>query len=353
MQLRRYCLSNAGLGILLMISSTAWAAEKVPLLLDTDIGSDIDDAFALALALASPEVDLQGVTTVTSGAEDRAWMVCRLLSAVGRGDIPVAWGREPQPASAIEHQMQYRLHPTVICGHTSWPVREPAVEFLYTRLKAQPGKLTLVAIGPLTNLARLLTEHPDCKSWIKRIVIMGGALRVGYEGKPPVEPEWNLKTDIPAARVVFTAGIPLVVAPLDATALLQLEEPQRRRLFAAGTPLTAQVQTLYQLWGKPTPILCDPVAVTLAFTEKFFDMEDLHLEVDEQGFTRIGKGPVNARVATAIRGEEFLKWYVERVALRQPVMMLMPANDCSRSTTRCNSFGWILQGPPIRRCRWR
>ena len=76
--------------------------EKVPILLDTDIGSDVDDAFALALALASPEVDLVGVTTVGQGAEDRAWMVCRFLTAVGRRDVPVAWGRDPQPESPIE-----------------------------------------------------------------------------------------------------------------------------------------------------------------------------------------------------------------------------------------------------------
>src|SRR5947209_2534835 len=76
-------------------------ADKVPILLDTDIGSDIDDAFALALALASPELDLQGVTTVGSDAEDRAWIVCRFLTAVGRPDVPVAWGRDPQPKNAF------------------------------------------------------------------------------------------------------------------------------------------------------------------------------------------------------------------------------------------------------------
>jgi len=311
-------------GILLLGSMVLPAAlratDKVPILLDTDIGSDIDDAFALALALASPEVDLQGVTTVTSDAEDRAWMVCRFLTAVGRREVPVAWGREPQALSPIEGQVQYRRHPAVIFNRTSKPVKEPAVEFLYSRLKAKPGKLTLVAIGPLTNIARLLTEHPDCKPWIKRIVLMGGSLRVGYEGKPPAEAEWNVKTDIPAARTVFASGVPLVVAPLDATAALNLEEPLRKRLFAACTPLTFQVQALYQLWDKPTPALFDPVAVALSFTEKFFTMEDLALTVDEKGFTRIGKGKPNAHVATAVKGEAFLKWYVERVASGKPVL---------------------------------
>ncbi len=305
--------------------------EKTPILLDTDIGSDIDDAFALALILASPELDLQGVTTCASSAEDRAWMVCRFLTAVGRKDVPVAWGRDPQPESAIADQIQYRRHPAVIFNRTSKPVQESAVDFLYAKLKAQQGKLTIVAIGPLTNIARLLTDHPDCKPWIKRIVIMGGSIKAGYEGKAGPEAEWNIKTDVAAARTVFTAGVPLTVAPLDATAALQLEEVQRKQLFAACTPLTMQVQALYQLWDKPTPTLFDPVAVTLAFDDQFFTLEDLRLEVDDKGFTRVVKGAANARVATAVKKDAFLKWYVERVAAGKAVLPKPPGNAAKLS----------------------
>jgi inosine-uridine nucleoside N-ribohydrolase len=304
----------------------AATADKVPILLDTDIGSDLDDAFALALALASPEVELVGVTTCGAGAEDRAWMVCRFLTAVGRRDVPVAWGRDPQPGSAVAGQIQYRRHPAVIFNRTAKPVKESAVELLYARLRSRPGELTVVALGPLTNVARLLAEHPDCKPWIKRIVLMGGSLRAGYEGKPPAEAEWNVKTDVAAARAVFASGVPLVVAPLDATATLRLEEPLRRRLFAACTPLSFQVQALYQLWDKPTPILFDPVAVALSFTEKCCTMADLRLEVDDKGFTRVTDGKPNAHVATAIHGDEFLKWYVERVAAGKAVLPKPPGN---------------------------
>jgi inosine-uridine nucleoside N-ribohydrolase len=313
------------------LANPARAAEpakpaKIPVLLDTDIGSDIDDAFALALALASPEIDLQGVTTVSRNAEDRAWMVCRFLTAVGRRDIPVAWGRDPQPDNELAGQLQYRRHPAVIFNRTAKPVKESAVEFLHARLKARPGELTILAVGALTNVARLLKEHPECRPWIKRIILMGGAVRVGYNGKPPVEPEWNIKSDIPAAQVVFTSGVPLVVAPLDATTLVKLEEPLRKTFFAACTPLTFQIQALYQLWDQPTPTLFDPVAAALCFTEKFCTMEELCLEVDAKGMTRIGTGKPNARVATAIRGEEFLKWYVERVSAGTAVLPKPPAN---------------------------
>ena len=319
--------------VVMLIPTTAAAAapppEKTPILLDTDIGSDIDDAFALALAVASPEIDLEAVTTCGEDAETRAWMVCRMLTAVGSKDVPVAWGRDPQPAEAIEGQIQYRRHPAVIYNRTAKPVKESAVELLYARLKDRKGDQTIVAIGPLTNIARLLADHPDCRSWIKRIVLMGGSVRVGYEGKPTLEAEWNIKLDPTAARAVFASGVPLTVAPLDATVSLKLEEPLRRRLFAACTPLTFQVQAQYQLWDRPTPTLFDPAAVALAFSDQFFTMEDLHLDVGDDGFTRIGKGDANARVATAVKADEFLKWYVDRVSAGEAVLPKEPANRSS------------------------
>ncbi len=299
-------------------------APKVHVLLDTDIGGDLDDALALALALSSPEIDLHGITTVDGDAHTRALLVCRLLHAIGRADIPVASGSPPRDPPDFRGQMQYGLRP----AFRKRPVKESAVAFLYARLKVKPGKLTLCAIGPLTNVAELLTRHPDCKPWIKRVVLMGGAVRVGYKGKPPAEPEWNIKSDIKAARTVFASGVPLVVAPLDATTDVKLEGKQREAVFGAGRPLPNQLRALYQLWDQPTPTLFDPVAIALCFDERFCKLEDLHLEIDAKGLTRVGKGKPNARVATSIRREDFLKWFVERIAPGKPSapVALKPTN---------------------------
>ena len=241
--------------------SPAKKKKAIPIILDTDIGTDVDDAFALALILASPELDLRGVTTVGTDPQTRARIVCRFLAAVDRNDIPVAAGAMPQPDEEIEKQGRYAKPDGERRLRKSQPVKDSAVEFLYQQLKANRGKLTVLAIGPLTNLARLLREHPDCKAWIRRIVMMAGSVRVGYKGKAPPETEWNIRCDIPAAQAVFASGIPLVVAPLDATTMLKLEEAARQRLFRAATPLTKQVQALYRLWGAQTPTLYDPVAV--------------------------------------------------------------------------------------------
>jgi inosine-uridine nucleoside N-ribohydrolase len=312
-------MSHGRLVILAAALALFWSASptragsprppKVPVLLDTDIGGDMDDPLALALALVSPEIDLCGITTVSGDAHTRALLVCRLLHLVGRADIPVAAGAPARPVPDFAGQMQYGLRPSF--RHRPEP---DAVAFLYKRLKARPGELTILAAGPLTNVAELFRKHPDCKPWVKRLVVMGGALRVGYEMKPPPVPEWNIKGDVKAAQAVFSSGVPLVLAPLDATADLSLDKAQQSRLWSAGTPLTNQLHALYQLWERTTPILFDPLAVALCFTEKFCKMEDLRIEVDGKGLTRAVKGKPNARVATATQRAEFVKWYLDRLA---------------------------------------
>src|SRR5262249_38836836 len=202
-------------------ASLAQAAppEKVPIIFDTDMGTDIDDSFALALVLASPELELRGVTSVSADAYGRALIACRMLWLTGHADVPVAAGKPARPLPMFQGQYQYGLR-----ASQKRPGKESAGAFLYSKFRAEPGKVTVVTVGDLTNVAQLITEHPDCKPWIKKIVLMGGAVRVGYNGKPPVAWEWNIKSDIKGAQTVFNSGVPLVVAPLDAT-LVKLEEP--------------------------------------------------------------------------------------------------------------------------------
>jgi purine nucleosidase len=293
--------------------------QPVPILLDTDVGNDIDDVYALALVLNSPELDLRGITTAGSNPQTRALMICRFLNAISRHDIPVVVGSQPQPGAALDNQAKYLETPAdPAISEKLKPAKDlEAVEFLYRRLKQEPGKLTLVAIGPLTNVARLLTEHPDCKAWIPRIVLMGGAVHFNYKGESNPEVEWNLKSDVAAARTVFSAGVPLLVAPLDATYNVALEAAERKRIFDVNGPMQREIQTLYRLWNKPTPILYDPLAIALVFDEHFCEIKDLRLEVDQQGRTVVVEGKANARVALSIRRVEFVRWFTERLISRK------------------------------------
>ncbi|GIW80130.1 MAG: hypothetical protein KatS3mg105_1937 [Gemmatales bacterium] len=300
---------------------------KIPVILDTDIGTDVDDAFALALAVASPELDLVAVTTCADQGEDRAYLACRFLTQVGVKSIPVAVGQPPQPKYGLDWQIQYRRHPAAIFNRTLKPVKMSAVDLLRQKLNERPGTITLVCLGPLTNVARLLQKDPDVKKQIKRIVLMGGSLAVGYGGKKRPEPEWNIKSDIASAQVVFAAGVPLTVIPLDATVSVQLAKAQRKRLFDAHNALTFQVQNLYELWDKETPTLFDPVAVAATFSEKYLSMKNLRLEVTDQGMTQRIDGKPNARVALSIDADAFITWYVDRLrAAGEPVLPQPPKN---------------------------
>jgi inosine-uridine nucleoside N-ribohydrolase len=340
--------------ILVTPCHVASALENRPVLIDTDIGGDIDDAFALALAVASPEIELVGVTTVGKGEkrdpyvrhistdrdEDRAWLVCRFLTQVGLKNIPVAAGAEPQPVSPIDWQIQYRRHPAAIYNRTLAPVKESAVE-LMTRLAKERENLTIIAIGPLTNVARFIKEQPEAAKRLEQIVIMGGSIAVGYDGKPKPEPEWNIKSDIAAAKTVIHSGLPLVIVPLDATATLKLNKDKRDKLFSARTPLTYQVQNLYELWDKETPVLFDPVAVRVAFGHKNLVVKRMNVTVDDAGMTKVAENKkANTRVVIESQGDELMEWIVDRmrsfgreVSPKPPehhTMMIEPGNFPNR-----------------------
>jgi purine nucleosidase len=298
--------------LLLVLPITAQASPqpRVPIILDTDLGGALDDAHALALALQHPRIELLGITTVHGDAHTRALMACRFLYLCGRAEIPVASGQPGRAVPDFKGQMQYGLRPSF----RKRPTREDAVAFLYRQLKERPGQVTIVAVGPLTNLARLLKQHPDCKPWIRRIVFLGGALDVGYNGKPPAVPEWNIRHDIEAAREVLASGVPLWMVPLDVTATLKLTAPWQRRLFARHTPVAKELQSLHDLAGEPTPTLFDPLAVALCVDPSWCRMEKLRINIDERGLTTRGKGEANANVATALVKKDFIPWLVGQLA---------------------------------------
>jgi len=326
MTLRISALAGA---VALAIATPAVAAppKAIPVVVDTDIGGDIDDALALALAVASPELEIVGVTTVGRGGppdpyvqhigkdrdEDRAWLVCRFLTQVGSKAVPVAPGADPQPKSELDWQIQYRRHPAAIYNRTLKPVKESAVDLLARLASEMEGELVVIAVGPLTNIARFIAEHPAAAKKVKRFVLMGGSVAVGYEGKPKPEPEWNIASDVPAAKAVFASGLPLTVVPLDATATLKLDNEHRDAVFAARSMLTFQVQNLYELWGKETPILFDPAAVLAAFDGGHFTWKEIRLAVDDKGMTVAGAGKANARVAVAADAEAVVRTFVERL----------------------------------------
>jgi len=292
------------------LDGLAASPEKTPIILDTDIGSDIDDAFALALIVNSPELELLGVTTASGDTQARARLAAKMLWEAGN-----AWRRVPVFAGVPGKPLPLE-QARWADGFTSPQLKHgEAVGFLRAEFDHRPGEITLVTIGPLTNVGALLEHHPDVAKKIKRIVMMGGSIAWGYEpGAPPVA-EYNIAADPAAAQTVFTSGIPILMAPLDVTAMLQLEEANRQRIFTQRSPMTNALTLLYHLWNHPTPTLFDPMAVALLINPNLCESRQLAIEVDAKGFTRVVEGKAaNATVGLHTDPAKFFEFYLGRVA---------------------------------------
>jgi inosine-uridine nucleoside N-ribohydrolase len=287
---------------LICVPVMAQSASRKPILLDTDIGTDIDDAFALALAFGSHELAVRGVTIVGDDTHKRAMMMCRFLTVTGRRHTRVAAGTKPQPSRPITDQYKYFYHPDALFNRTTKPEKLVAVEFLYGRVKQQPANVTLVALGPLTNIARLIEKHADSAAMIQRVILL----------------ESNISLDVVAARKVFASKIPLVVLTADACHDLRLDDASVKTVFSLGTPLTRQVETMYQMWDRQNPPLGETLAVALCLDERFAMIEKQSLAVDNEGKLKKIIATTNARVVTSVQSDKFRTWYVRRMASLVP-----------------------------------
>ena len=292
------------------VAAMAAAPPRIPVLLDTDIGTDIDDAFALALIINGPEVELRGVTTVAGDTQARARLAAKMLWEAGGAwrKVPVYAGQPGKPQPIDQTRWAEGFTSPVL--HMSG-----AVEFMKAEINRQPGKVTIIAIGELTNVAALLKSDPSMAKKIKRIALMGGSIARGYGPDSKPEAEWNIKSNPEAAQTVFSSGVPLLVAPLDATAMLQLDAAGRRRVFTHLTPLTDALTILYHLWGSESPTLFDPMAVAMLIDPNICETQQLAVEVDAQGFTRVVEGkPAHATVGMQADPKKFFEFYLKRVA---------------------------------------
>ncbi len=297
-------------------SPTPKLPEKV--IIDTDIGDDIDDAFAVALALRSPELQVLGITTTFGDTETRAKLLDRFLAEVGRPDIPVAAGA-PSPPKSNFTQRRYAQN-----NHYAKSSHPDAVAFLLDQIRRNPGQITLIAIGPLMNVGASIDKDPATFRKLKRVVMMGGSIKRGYGdlgfGPPaPPQPEWNILNDVPSAQKLFASGAPLFVMPLDATQL-KLDEVKRMFLFSQSTPITDALTLLYHQWGQETPTLFDPMTIAFLVNSTLCPVQPMHIRVDEKGFTRPDPGPPdalnapNAQVCLDSNPDAFFRFLVPRLA---------------------------------------
>ena len=303
-------------GLFLLGSGASWAqsapSAQEKIIIDTDIGDDVDDAFALALAVRSPEFQVLGVSTAFGDTEMRAKIADRFLGEVGRADVPVLAGK----TTASKGPMSQRKYGEG--GHFAKGSHGDAVDFLLEQIRKYPGEITLIAIGPLMNVGAAIDKDAATFRKLKRVVLMGGSIRRGYGDlgyTAPVlpMPEWNILNDVASAQKLFASGVPLFVMPLDSTQL-KLDEVKRAFLFSQGTAVTDQLAVLYHLWGQETPTLFDPMTLAFVLKPELCPVTGMHIRVDEKGMTREEPGVANAQVCLDSNSEDFFRFYLRRVA---------------------------------------
>lgn len=305
--LRLRSLALAAFLVAATLSALA-AQHPTPIELDTDIGGDIDDAFALALVLHSPELDLRAVTTVSGDTQARARLAAKMLAVAGRTNIPVAAGAPGPPMDSPQTRWADGFSSPDL-------VQQDAVDLMRSAIDRAPRQIVIVAIGPLTNVAALLKRYPEEARKIHKIVLMGGSIKRGYSPGSGPTPEYNIAADAAAAKIVFSAGIPILMAPLDVTARLQLQQPSLERLFALHTPLTDALEALYKLWGQPVPTLHDPMAVSLLLDPALCTRQPLAIRITDKGMTvSVPDARSNAVVAMDTDPARFIAFYMDRVA---------------------------------------
>lgn len=283
-------------------------------IIDTDIGDDIDDAFALGLALNSPELEVLQVNSDFGDTMLRARLLTRFLNAVHRSDIPVAIGVPTKSAGGFTQRQYAEREPE------SDVTKRDAVQSTLKLIAKYPGEITLIGIGPYVNIGAMIDRDPVTFGKLKRVVIMGGSIYVGYRSgsdadylKPPgPQPEWNVLNDVAGARKLFASGVPIFMMPLDATQL-KLDEVKRGLLFRHGSPVTDQLVLLYHQWGQLTPTLFDPMAVSFAIDPTLCRVTGMRIVVEDNGLTRPEAGEPNAKVCLRSDSERFFDFYMPRL----------------------------------------
>lgn len=313
----RYIL---GVALLLFIQTSIFA-QKQKVIFDCDLGGDIDDAFALALLLASQEeFDILGITLDHGNTPGRAELACKILYETGLGHIPVFAG--DHTPSVVGEQTELEGLSTQMIWSKGFekllPQQEHAVDFIIRSLNEYPDEIIIFTVGPVDNIAGVLDKDPDILKKAKKVVSMFGSIEVGYGGGQP-SAEWNVRGSIEAGKRLMKSGANISLAPLDITDHVIMKDDYLMAIAMRNTPLTNAIASLYALWYRHaewavSPKMFDGVAIGMVLWPALFTTREAYVYVDDEGFTRIdeNKAP-NCSIGVSIDDQVFLDRMVLRI----------------------------------------
>ncbi|MCH7746036.1 MAG: nucleoside hydrolase [Chloroflexi bacterium] len=282
----------------------------IKVVIDTDPGTD--DALALIMALNSPDLDIQGLTTVGGNASlaHTTRNTLRLMEYLGSPHMPVSRGA----ARPLRGKFQYAYHYHGPGGLTvrlpsakaePRPLRAP--DYIISLAYSFPGELVLIALGPLTNVANAMNKEPRLKDWLKEIIVMGGAVEA--PGNVTPHAEFNIYNDPAAANIVFSSGTPITLIGLDVCkqTYLTIDDVSLTSNQSKGEQLAFRIVTswLESRPGRNQYMLCDPLTIAAAIQPELLSYREATISVETEDKERIGKtsaiyGVGNVKVASSV-----------------------------------------------------
>lgn len=269
--------------------------KKIPVILDTDIGADIDDTWALGMLIRSPELDVKYVISSQDDTVYKAKLIAKFLERCGRSDIPVGIGEK----TSDDFQFQEAWVGDYQISDYPGRVDEDGIGGFIDAVKASGEKVTVIAIGPVLNIARALERAPEIAGKIKLVGVLGSIYR-GHDLTCP-QSEYNIRCHIDAAKKVFNSGMEIVLVPLDVTANIVLDGERYQRILdarAAGDPVVTAIEENFDAWmithnatyyKTQSTCLYDTLAIYRAFGGDFVDTRRLPIFLEDDGFTRINE----------------------------------------------------------------
>ena len=299
--------------------------KKSRILIDTDIGSDVDDAIAITLALKSPELEVVGITTVYGDTILRARIALKLLQLIGTDHVPVAAGIEKPLLRERDVWWAGHEGKGILTEEDEKlkPIEKHAVDLIIEKIMGNPKEITLVTIGPLTNVATAIIKEPRIVDNVKEIVMMGGVARIFKNAPELPYIEHNIKCDPEAAAVVFNSGIPITMVGLDVTMRVPIDRSHLKTIKNVGTPLTETLARLIEIWWdflkSDSSPMHDPLAVSYCIKPEFLKTINCEVLIETVGKYTAGQTIVipdedsSIKVAYDVDEQPFLKFLMNRV----------------------------------------
>ncbi len=301
--------------LLLFFLFFSLSAQKQKVIFDCDLGSDIDDAYALALLLScQDELEILGLCMDHGNTPGRAKLATKMLYKTGLESIPVFVGRatpgmvsHETQIEGLSHQMMWAMDFTTVK-----PQQKSAADFIIESLNKYPGEVILFTVGPVDNMADIMEKDPQALKNAKQVISMFGSIETGYGGGEP-SAEWNVRASVEAAQKFMSSGANILLAPLDCTDHVVLNDKMLNAISNRQTPLTDALAALFALWYYNAEYatqakMFDGVAIGMLLWPELFETKKAFVYVDDLGFTKIDKdSEPNCTVGMKIDDKEFLR----------------------------------------------